>query len=368
MAGKRSAAGEEARSLVTDIPAVAVDIPEERAEAAPALPPDHSFPDLVWAHYVWERARESDEPDERKLDLYRRTRAAFEEKYGDIVEAYWCQAEASAVAVTVKQQPKMKRMIGVEPTIRFHQVADWETRHAPAIADALHVCETQAVKVAEVLRGASERIAMLWVYSVAQHLLGFVERYRGEPSAEVAEEEAKKQYKELVQIEGYYHRAGEKAGRLVYVTGMLFGVLGLMLIALALVGLLALFGAFDTSDAGVRDFFVAYSAGAVGAIVSVLTRMSTSDREGKEKFNVDFEVGRATLRWLGSFRPLLGAVFGIVTYFALKGGLVQIKIDKPNEFEYYTVLAFVAGFSERFTQVITGTAERLLDPGEKKKT
>jgi hypothetical protein len=348
---------------VTDIPAVAVDIPSERAAADPQ--PDHSFPDLVWAHYAWERSRESQTPDARKLDAYRRTRAAFEAKHGEIVEAYWCQEEASAVAVTVKPRPKLLRMLGFEPTIRFHQVADWETRHAPAIADALHVCETQAVKVAEVLRGASERIAMLWVYSVAQHLLGFVERNRGQPSPEAAEAEAKKQYSELVQIEGYYHRAGEKAGRLVYVTGMLFGVVGLMAIALALVGLLALFGAFDASDEGVRDFFVAYGAGAMGAIVSVLTRMSTSDREGKEKFNVDFEVGRATLRWLGSFRPFLGAVFGIVAYFAFKGGLVQVKIENVSEFEYYTVLAFVGGFSERFTQVITGTAEKILQPAEK---
>jgi hypothetical protein len=351
---------------VTDIPAVAVDLPVERAEPEAGLPPDHSFPDLVWAHYAWERSRESQAPDARKLDEYRRTRAAFEARHGEIVEAYWCQQEASAVAVTVKQRPRVLRMLGVEPTIRFHQLADWETRHAPAIADALHVCETQAVKVAEVLRGASERIAMLWVYSVAQHLLGFVERYRGEPTIEEAEAEAKKQYKELVQIEGYYHRAGEKAGRLVYVTGMLFGVAGLLIIALALVGLLALFGAFDASDEGVRDFFVAYSAGAMGAIVSVLTRMSTSDRDGKEKFNVDFEVGRTTLRWLGSFRPFLGAVFGVVTYFALKGGLVQIEIKDVSDFEYYTVFAFIAGFSERFTQVITGTAERLLQPTEPK--
>jgi hypothetical protein len=347
---------------VTDIPAVAADFPSERAEAQAPPPPDHSFPDLVWAHYAWERSRESQEPDARRLDEYRRTREAFEAKYGEIVEAYWCQAEASAVAVTVKQRSKVMRMLGLEPTIRFHQVADWETRHAPAIADALHVCETQAVKVSEVLRGASERIAMLWVYSVAQHLLGFVERYRGEPTTDEAEAEAKKQYKELLQIEDYYHRAGEKAGRLVYVTGMLFGVLGLMVIAGVLVGLLAVFGAFDVHDPGVRDFFVAYSAGAMGAIVSVLTRMSTSNREGKEKFNVDFEVGRATVRWLGSFRPFLGAVFGVVTYFALKGGLVQVRIDNVSEFEYYTVLAFIGGFSERFTQVITGSAEKILQP------
>ena len=353
---------------MTDIPAVAVDIPKERAEAELQAPPDHSFPDLVWAHYAWERSRESNTPDARKLGEYRRTRAAFEAKHGEIVEAYWCQAEASAVAVTVKQRPRILRMLGFDPMIRFHQVADWETRHAPAIADALHVCETQAVKIAEVLRGASERIAMLWVYSVAQHLLGFVERYSGEPSEEASEEEAKKQYKELVQIEGYYHRAGEKAGRLVYVTGMLFGVLGLMGLALALVGMLAVFGAFDVHDHGVREFFVAYSAGAMGAIVSVLTRMSSSDREGKEKFNVDFEVGRPALRWLGSFRPFLGAVFGVVTYFALKGGLVQIEIKNVKLFEYYTVFAFVAGFSERFTQIITGTAEKLLDPGDAKPT
>jgi len=311
-------------------------------------------------HHQWEQFRRKGTPPPAIEWEYRETKQAFEHRYGELVEAYWCQEEASAVAVTAKRRPWWLRALGFDPLVRFHQVGDWETRHAPAIAASLHVCETQAVKVAEVLRGSSERIAMLWIYSIAQHLLGFVERSHGDPDAASADAEAARQHNELVQVEDYYHRAGAKAGRLVYVSGMLYGVVALALLALALVPLLKLFGVFHSNDLRIQEFFVAYSAGAIGAVVSVVSRMA-STREGR-RFSVDFEVGRPALRWLGSFRPFLGAIFGLVVYFALRGQLIQVKPESVREFEYYTVFAFLAGFSERFTQVILGSAEKTLKP------
>ena len=65
---------------------------------------------------------------------------------------------------------------------------------------------------------------------------------------------------------------------------------------------------------------------------------------------------------LGSYRPVLGAVFGVFTYFVLASGILQLKPldDAKTALYYYGTLAFVAGFSERFTQVLAKSVEGLL--------
>ena len=97
--------------------------------------------------------------------------------------------------------------------------------------------------------------------------------------------------------------------------------------------------------------------GAIGAFVSVLQRI-TSD---KSKFTVHYDLGKRTLYMLGSYRPVLGAVFGVFTYFVLASGILQTtKPDDSKALYYYGSLAFVAGFSERFTQVLAKSVEGLV--------
>jgi hypothetical protein len=96
-------------------------------------------------------------------------------------------------------------------------------------------------------------------------------------------------------------------------------------------------------------------AGTVGALVSVLSRMSSGD----ERFTVDFEVGRPLLRRLGLYKPFVGAVFGVATYFLLAGGLLPTSTE-GDPLYFYGIISFLAGFSERFTGVIFGNAERLV--------
>jgi hypothetical protein len=117
---------------------------------------------------------------------------------------------------------------------------------------------------------------------------------------------------------------------------------------LAVVTALALAGtAFGLDLKGV--LFACFAAGAAGAFVSVLSRMAMGS------FRVDYEVGRPPVLNLGSFRPLIGATFGVVAYLALKSGLLTIKPPK-EEFakEFYVVWAFLAGFSERLFQDMLG--------------
>jgi hypothetical protein len=76
---------------------------------------------------------------------------------------------------------------------------------------------------------------------------------------------------------------------------------------------------------------------------------------------IDYEVGRPSLRRVGSFRPIIGAVFGFVVFLALKSGLVQLQPGAESQSAYfYATLAFLAGFSERRAMVMLGGAEKML--------
>jgi hypothetical protein len=330
---------------------------EERAATVPATL-EASFPDLVWAHFEWDSQRRHDhQVDPQVEERYRRTLAAFEQEYGEIVNAYWSQSDASAVAVTVKPLGPFRY-----DEMRFHRVTDWVTRSVPAIPDALNRCETLAMKAQEVLRGTSEQITIQWLYSVASHLLGFIERSDGKPHEGQARQAAKAAEAELVKLEAYYDLAGMKTGRIVYTGGMIFGVIGLVAIAILSAVVLWIFGAYDSHSRDIQTFFACYAAGALGAIVSVMSRMASARNE----WVVDYEVGRPALRFLGGFRPFVGAIFGLALYFTVKAGILQIEPNKAGTpFYWYTSLAFLAGFSERFTKVLGDSADRLLPGGGK---
>jgi len=334
--------------------------PTADGDAASAAPVGRSFPDLVWAHHVWEARRRPDEIEASQIEReaerrYREALAGFENEYGEFVSAYWSRVDASAVGVTVRARSWYH--MG-DSEVRFHRATDWATREAPAIPEALDRCERLALKAEQALRSTSELITVQWIFTVASHLLGLIERSGGRPDEADARRAARESHRELDKVEAYYQRAGMNNGRIVYTQGMLLGVVALVLIVPLIVGVLGLFHTFDTDSTDIRTFFACYAAGALGAIVSVMTRMASSPREGyREKFTLDFEVGRPSLLLLGGFRPLVGAISGFVVYFAFKAGFFQTTPDADISLFWYTTLAFAAGFSERFTVVVIARAE-----------
>jgi uncharacterized membrane protein len=161
-----------------------------------------------------------------------------------------------------------------------------------------------------------------------------------------------------MQVETYYDRAGEKTGRLIYFWGMMIGVVALGVLAVLGSAVYSIFGNFHLKDDDTKTFFVCYGMGAVGAIISVMARMSGRGGQG---FDVDYEVGRRSLRRVGSFRPVIGAVFAVVLYFALRGDLIQLQTSDEMETSFfYATLAFLAGFSERWVKILLGGAQRVI--------
>jgi hypothetical protein len=112
-------------------------------------------------------------------------------------------------------------------------------------------------------------------------------------------------------------------------------------------------------NSGLQALLISYGAGAVGAFVSVLQRMT------REKFTVHYDLGKRTVYMLGSYRPVLGAVFGVFTYLVLASNLLGTQpTNADNPLYYYGSLAFVAGFSERFTRVLVKGVEGRAAPAQ----
>jgi len=312
-----------------------------------------AFPELVRAHYDWRRSKQ---PNPELEDRFRTKLKEFEKTEGDLKHVYWSTRRPSAVALTIRERGWfMWWLTGGDTVNRLHRVTDWLARER-RIADLMHHADTLAIKVSEVLRGTPERVAMQWLYSVQSHLLGFLERTQGHASEKEIAALVAAQEKELLQIEDYYARAGEKTSRIVYFWGMMAGAVIDGTIAAVFLAALWATGWFGHHHAhNIETFFICYVSGGLGAIISVLTRMSS------DNFHVDYEIGRPTIRRLGSFRPFIGAVFGIAVYFLIRSGIPSIEPPRHHQaFFFFAIVAFLAGFNERWTKVMLGDAERTL--------
>ncbi len=82
--------------------------------------------------------------------------------------------------------------------------------------------------------------------------------------------------------------------------------------------------------------------------------MSVIQRINSGVFELEYDVGGPYTFFLGGLRPVLGGVFAMAITFAVSGGLVHLPVDAPahsdNRRFALLVLAFLAGFSERWAQ------------------
>ena len=365
-----------------------------------------SFSDVVRAHHAWDVAaqRHDEARTTRAREDFVAQLAQFQRLHKlTVVGAYWSRKEASAVVLTKLQHRPgilrrfVQRVMRREeaPDLRLERVTDWVTGDARELADLLHQCDVLAIKAVWGLEGLQRAVVVQWLFAVEAHVLGFVESewertrrdgakaktgrptHDGRSSAATSEAEQKDErdreqakrreekarlarwcdgtVRELRKIENYYLQAGQKRARLRYVEGMLvFGIVAIAIAAVLSGVILDIFGLLDLERAGVRRFYACMAAGAVGAIISVLMRMS---RGG---FTIDNELGSFGIMLLGSFRPLIGAVSGVILSFLVQTDLVPID-EGAVSLEFYVVVAFLAGFSERWTQVVLDGAMRTID-------
>src|SRR5262249_38625022 len=135
------------------------------------------FTELVRAHYRREAEEEAGVGSGEAHTDFDAKLEEFEREGGRIDSVYWSRRRPSAVAVTIGEPHGFRNPFkDTETEVRLYRVTDWTTGDRSEIADLLHDCDLLAIRVGEVLRGASERITMRWIFSVQEHLLGFFER------------------------------------------------------------------------------------------------------------------------------------------------------------------------------------------------
>jgi len=288
-----------------------------------------SFTELVYAHHDWWKSRQNGTPDPAAAAAYDSALTAFQERHGQIVHAYWCSNIESAVVLTERKR------FGRSPVFAFHRESDWATKNAPDVASELHRCDALAVRAKAVLTGVRQRICLELVVSCAANLLSLVDS-RTHPGDEAKTAALERDHAEISKVEAYYCDAANGQAQLIY-----FG--GIATVTVALGGIAAVW----LSNSWAAPI-AALVAGALGAVVSVIQRINSG------KFELEYDVGGPYTFFLGGLRPVLGGVFAMAITFAVSGGLVHLPVDAPansdNRRFALLVLAFLAGFSERWAQ------------------
>jgi hypothetical protein len=291
-----------------------------------------SFTELVYAHHDWWHAHQAGKHDRAVAAAYDAVRAAFQDAHGQIVRAYWCSEIESAVALTER-----KRLGGLlSPVFGFHRESDWATKDAPDVAAELHRCDELAVRAKAVLTGVRQRICLELVVSCASHLLSLVDERAGARDKAKIAAVLDHERAAIRKVESYYRDAANGQAQLVYSGGIAF-----------VMAMLAAFAALWLSISWAGPV-AALVAGAVGAVVSVIQRINSGT------FELDYDVGGPYAFFLGGLRPLIGGAFGMAITFAFGGGLLHLPVAATATTDdrrvALLVLAFVAGFTERWAQ------------------
>ncbi len=273
---------------------------------------------------IWSAADRNDGPVRTVKEL-REERAAEKRRKAPKRAVDWCRDHF--------RENASNTAIHIEPT--------FGDPDSPRAKQILFRCLKVHYQALEYLKPKPRKICMRMTFNVITMLLGTLDNRigRGEPASAFDQSHADQRTleHELESTEAYYLTAVRRQARIHYMVGMLIG--------LPLAGLVAyvLYSFHDLPT----NMSIAFAAGAAGALVSVMERLTSG------KLEMNHEAGRAINVTLGLMRPFIGALFAVALFFFISGDLVsvfQLPDDPQTQRYFFAGLAFLAGFSERFAQ------------------
>jgi len=166
----------------------------------------------------------------------------------------------------------------------------------------------------------------------------------------------------LDEAEDFMLRCATRRAQSEYVRGMLkWGSMLLVpVLVAAVVTVLVNDGSFATT---LGQALLASIAGAVGAMVSVMWRM-TSGTFSINLPTLDYSSARSELRLMGAVRPAIGGIFALAVFVFAASPLLPIDAGSKGDTFFLVALGFLAGFSERFAQdMFVRSGQGLAGPG-----
>jgi hypothetical protein len=212
----------------------------------------------------------------------------------------------------------------------------------PEFEEALWRAAAMVRQAKELLDGRTRMILLRSLHSLLVYLLGVLDSL--EPVFDSEERKHRIQAAltcakhELDRNQAYLDQASLAAAQKRYLLGMPLGVL-------VVAGLVLVVGRMQVKDVDVRTALIILVAGGVGAVVSVMARMTRGD------LTIDSDASRLIIWFGGFFRPILGAILALALYALILAALVPIaKPESGDQLAFFGGIAFLAGFSERWAQ------------------
>ncbi len=300
--------------------------------------------DLIQAHPHC-RPRGSREDFARLLTQYRGTDH-------EIVDQYFAK-HIQAAALHMCRRTRFHRRRDFE--IRMRYPGDIVAAVQPEFEAALWRARAMEQQTALLVGGRPRRVLLEMLFSVIVYLLGVLDSveclaaagrgarrtqecsrlHRIEKALEIAQGE-------LTRLQEFADQAAVRAALKHYVLGLFVG--GIAVTASAwTAGRVCMF-----EQAPTLDLVRAIAAGGLGAIISVLIRISRGQR-----LDVDTTQEPFLTCLMGSCRPVIGGVLGVALYVLLKAHFIPLEApaaSAPAAPYFFTAIAFLAGFSERWAQ------------------
>jgi hypothetical protein len=314
------------------------------------------LPDSVSIDDVIESYREGGRPRFHKL------RESYAREHGNIVEQYFARRTASgALLIEERRRWSLRRSYRIDMAYQSN-AAD------PALDELIRDIRVEERESAIVLRGHPQRLVAQSAYALVVFLLNVLDAVEGKAaSADRLDGVRRSARREIQRLDMMTRKAARRGALLHYLTGFPIGAgTGAALI-------------WITSRSVTIDritdnslLAVCLASGAIGAVISVMARINNSSR-----LFVDYEQGKTIAVLAGSFRPVVGAVFGGALYVLVVGGLLPLEtpdsVPAPTEASgqpaalFFAGLAFIAGFSERWAQdTIVSSAPKFFSQGDRK--
>jgi hypothetical protein len=267
-----------------------------------------------------------------------RTRAGFEKEHGRIEEAYY----ATGTSATV---------VAVERRGWYRLKVAYDASHANVtFAEVVRSALMQERQSAPLLRKKARQVLVLSLYTVIAYLFNTLDSVLNNPNLVGAGQEryvteaARSANRDLTRIRANLEGALKRSALAWYLLGLVPGCLVAGLLILLVWRL-----PFSISKSGGADvknqLVICLAFGGVGAVVSVMSRVTR-----RQQVDVDILQGRPLTIAAGGFRVLIGAIFGLILYVIVTGGLLPLQTASKDEGLFFAGLAFLAGFSERWAQ------------------
>jgi len=267
-------------------------------------------------------------------------RAAYEDGQGKILEEYYAlNFRAAILLVVAKEQAGADG--GAERNVLKMRLYYDALQSTTDVDDVFRSARRVERKYSVLLQGKTQEILARGISTTAVVLLSVLDAMVGSADKpKRVQAAAASAQKEIRQIEQNARDAALDRALVRYLGGLAVGAVLAVAVAITL--------SFVPMKAETgSQLIVCLVSGAIGAILSVLTRTTN-----RQRLRVPLDQGPRVIFLSGGFRLIIGAVFGAAMFVLVGAGLLPIAVpDSAEKVKlFFAGLAFLAGFSERWAQ------------------